>query len=58
MSDEVPMPYRPRPGRPGPGGGWRAMWRDGWRVFTHPDFGPATVPPAGGQESPRNPVSV
>jgi hypothetical protein len=36
MGEEMPLDVRPRP-MPG---GWRAVWREGWRVFREPDFGP------------------
>jgi molybdopterin-binding protein len=39
MGEEVPLDARPRPAE----GGWRALWAEGWRVFAHPDFGPAFV---------------
>ena len=38
MNDEVPLLYRPREGAVREG-----MWRDGYRVFSRPDFGPAVL---------------
>jgi glycosyltransferase involved in cell wall biosynthesis len=40
MNDEVTVAYRPRPGEVR-----ERMRQDGYRVFSHPDFGPA-VPPS------------
>ncbi len=45
---EAPITYRPGP--TGEGDAWiepsRQLWREAWRVFAQPDFGPPTAAPA------------
>jgi glycosyltransferase involved in cell wall biosynthesis len=43
MAEEVPIAVRPGPYR----GDFGKMWREGRRVFDHPDFGPPVLPAAG-----------
>src|SRR5262245_53360666 len=38
VMSEVPVAYRP-------GAAPRSWWKEAWRVFAHPDFGPAVLPP-------------
>jgi glycosyltransferase involved in cell wall biosynthesis len=39
MTEEVPLDITPPPYA----GDWPRLWRDGRRVFSHPDFGPAVL---------------
>ncbi len=45
---EAPVGFRPAAA--GTADPWsepgRQTWREGWRVFAHPDFGPPAAPPA------------
>jgi hypothetical protein len=53
--EEVPLAASPEPGRQ-PGGSLRQWTAECFRVFAHPDFGPAVLPPPeGGSETPSPP---
>src|SRR5262245_11168377 len=34
-----------------------SWWKDAWRVFAHPDFGPAVLPPEESQQAPADKLS-
>lgn len=38
MAEDLPIDVRAEPDPH-----WREMWREGWRVLNHPDFGPAVI---------------
>jgi glycosyltransferase involved in cell wall biosynthesis len=41
---ELPVDYRPRLALANPRANWTRKRHDGWRVFSHPDFGPTATP--------------
>jgi glycosyltransferase involved in cell wall biosynthesis len=40
LSEELPLAVRPAPWDARPGGGWRQVLAEGYRLFNRPDFGP------------------
>jgi hypothetical protein len=45
VSEDVPLGDRQRPAPPAPALRWRSFFRDAWRVFRRPDFGPPPASP-------------